>query len=157
MRYCVFSDSHGHADAMLQAIEREQPEAMFFLGDGERELSRVEAAFPDLAVYAVQGNCDYWSELPSYLLCELDNGKAVFFTHGHLFGVKRDPAFTDLVSAALQCGADIALFGHTHEAHLDETDGVTLLNPGSIGGFGEASYAVIETEGDGFTARIVRV
>ena len=157
MRYCVFSDSHGHAEPMLQAIHDEQPDAMFFLGDGERELQQVEQAFPTLAIYAVQGNCDYWSELPSYLLCALDNGKAVFFTHGHLFGVKRDPEYTELTAAALHCAADIALFGHTHEAHLGETDGVTLLNPGSIGGFGDASYAVIETEGGDFTARIVRV
>ena len=142
---------------MLQAIRAERPEAVFFLGDGERELRQVEKVFPALPIYAVQGNCDYWSELPSYLLCELEGGKTVFFTHGHLFGVKGDPEFSNLISAALQCGADIALFGHTHEPYLGETDGVTLLNPGSIGGFGETSYAVIETAGETFTARIVKI
>lgn len=155
MRYCVFSDSHGYDKRMLQTVRDEAPEAMFFLGDGERDLKRIEKEFPDLPIYAVQGNCDYWSDLPNYLLCELDNGKAVFFTHGHLFGVKRDPEYTELIGAALQCGADIALFGHTHEAYLDEVDGVTILNPGSIGEFGEPSYAVIETDGADFTVKIV--
>lgn len=153
MRYCVFSDSHLWADGMLRAIEAERPDAMFFLGDGERDLQLVERRLPDLPVYAVRGNCDSWSELPNWLLCELDNGKTVFFTHGHLFGVKRDPEFTDLIEAALSCGADIALFGHTHEAYLDEVNGLTILNPGSIGDYGENTYAVIETTADGFTVR----
>lgn len=153
MRYCVFSDSHQSADGMLRAIEAEQPDAMFFLGDGERDLSLVERRFPELPVYAVQGNCDYWSDLPNWLLCELDNGKKVFFTHGHLFAVKRDPEFTALIEAALSCEADIALFGHTHEPYLDEVDGLTVLNPGSIGNYGDSTYAVIDTAGDGFTVR----
>ena len=55
MRYCVFSDSHGHADAMLQAIEREQPEVWMLVnnsgcgylgnvGEGELDLPSILSA-----------------------------------------------------------------------------------------------------------------
>ena len=58
MKFCVFSDSHNHTEHMLLALGQERPDAMLFLGDGERDLAAVFKRFPNLPVYAVQGNCD---------------------------------------------------------------------------------------------------
>ena len=156
MKYCVFSDSHGHPDKMLEAIGAENPAAVLFLGDGERDLEAVADEYPALPLYAVRGNCDYGSDLPPALVCELD-GVGAFLTHGHLFGVKRDPMLTDLCEAAASYGAQLALFGHTHEAYLDDRGDLTLLNPGAIGAWGIASYAVVETTDGGFHARLIEI
>ena len=154
MKFCVFSDSHNHTEHMLLALGQEQPDAMLFLGDGERDLKAVYKRFPELPVYAVQGNCDYFSDLPQWLTCELD-GVPALFTHGHLFGVKR--GLEELCDAAKSVGARIVLFGHTHEAYLREDGELTILNPGSIGDYGENTYGVIETENGSFTARIEEI
>ena len=154
MKFCVFSDSHNHTEHMLLALGQEQPDAMLFLGDGERDLAAVTKRWPNLPVYAVRGNCDYYSDLPQWLTCELD-GIPVLFTHGHLFGVKYD--LIELEDAARSVGARIVLFGHTHEAYLREDEELTILNPGSIGDYGINTYAVIETDNGAFTARIEEI
>ena len=154
MKFCVFSDSHNRSEHMLLALGQEQPDAMLFLGDGERDLEAVYSRFPNLPVYAVQGNCDFWSELPEYLCAELD-GVPVFFTHGHLFGVKY--GLEELESAARSVGARIVIFGHTHEAYLREDEELTVLNPGSIGSYGDHTYAVIRTDGDAFRITIEEI
>ena len=154
MQFCIFSDSHNRSEQMLLALGLEKPDAMLFLGDGERDLEEVYERFPNLPVYAVRGNCDYWSELPEYLCAELD-AVPVFFTHGHLFGVKRD--LIELESAARSLDARIVLFGHTHEAYLREDEELTVLNPGSIGDYGAHTYAVIETDNGAFTVRIEEI
>ena len=151
MKACVFSDSHGYAANMISAIELEKPDFCFFLGDGERDLARLEAKFPGLPVYAVRGNCDFGTELKNVLICEVE-GIRVFMTHGHLSYVKYDYRLETLISQALEAEADIALFGHTHSQHLSESNGVTLLNPGSVGRGYYPGYAVLEFENGKFRA-----
>ena len=130
---------------MFAAIELENPDACFFLGDGERDIARVIEEYPDLPVYAVSGNCDFRTDLSSSLFCEI-GGVRIFATHGHLSRVKYDYDLETLTSQAVEAGADIALFGHTHSQQLCESRGVTLLNPGSIGRGYYPSYAVLTIE-----------
>ena len=50
--------------------------------------------------------------------------------------------------AAREAGADILLFGHTHEPLCDFYDGLWILNPGSCRGGFRPTYGVISlTEG----------
>ena len=142
MKVCVFSDSHGYTGNMTAAIELERPDMCFFLGDGERDIARVMEKYPEMPVYVVRGNCDLWSKESSAISCEIE-GVKIFATHGHLSYVKHDFGFETLTSQALEEGADIALFGHTHRQHLSESYGVTLLNPGSIGQGYYPGYAVL--------------
>ena len=76
----------------------------------------------------------------------------VFLTHGHLFGVKS--GLDTLAAAAKDMGAQLALFGHTHQALLEERNGVTLLNPGAAGRFGRSSYAVVELANGKFSCQL---
>ncbi len=147
MKFIVFSDSHGVADNMLRAVRLEKPDLCFFLGDGEHDLAKLHRHFPGLPIHAVRGNCDVLSTLPRTLCCAA-GGKRIYAVHGHLHGVKHDPVYRELCEAALEEGADIVLFGHTHEPFLDRSMGMELLNPGSIGPTTRPSYGLIRINGD---------
>ena len=145
MKACVFSDSHGYAGNMVAAIELEKPDICFFLGDGERDIASITEKYPELPVYAVRGNCDFRSAAKKVLICVVD-GVKIFMTHGHLSYVKHDYNLETLTSQAIEAGADVALFGHTHCQHLSDNQGVMLVNPGSIGRGYYPSYAVLNIE-----------
>lgn len=49
--------------------------------------------------------------------------------HGHKYGVKR--SLETLKAAARKKGADILLYGHTHERFCSYEDGLYIMNPGS--------------------------
>lgn len=153
MKACVFSDSHGLVGHMITAIKLEKPDICFFLGDGERDLARLEDNFPDLPIYAVRGNCDFNTDLQRLILCNVE-GVIIFATHGHLSNVKREDDFRTLIYQAKEAGADIALFGHTHYQYLAEHDGITLLNPGSAGYGYYPGYAILNIENGTFTAEL---
>ncbi len=144
MEILIFSDSHGRADRMHEALERQlrRPDAVFFAGDGLRDLERLDFGRAD--VYAVCGNCDFFSAsaAPTERCVQLADHK-FFLTHGHLYGAKH--GYGSLLRRAAELGADIVLFGHTHlpcceslpaGTQLGEitlTRRLYLFNPGSIG------------------------
>lgn len=71
MKILVFSDSHGRLGLMLDAIEKERPQRVFFLGDNYRDGQALADACPDLAIDMVQGNCDFCAG-PDELLVEAE-------------------------------------------------------------------------------------
>lgn len=155
MKILVFSDSHGSAYKMEEAVRAENPDFVFFLGDGEGDLHVLTNAFPQLPVQAVRGNCDLYSSLPAERLCVL-GGFRFFLTHGHHYGVKYERDFHSLAEQARANGAQAALFGHTHEAYLEQMDGLLLMNPGSARGYG-ASCGVLEIREGKLLPRIRRL
>ena len=72
----------------------------------------------------------------------------VFYTHGHNYGVKSN--LYTLAREAKSRGCQIALYGHTHRPSIDEVDGITLINPGSlqraVGEGGSYAYLVVHKE-----------
>ena len=54
----------------------------------------------------------------------------MFLTHGHYYYVNSRKDF--IRSAAIQRGAKIALFGHTHVPYLEEDGEILVANPGSL-------------------------
>ena len=148
MRVGVFSDSHGDHEALDELLERMGAlDAVCFLGDVARDAEHLRerlAAMPNQPVlYAVRGNNDYYytCTLPWDLLIEL-GGVRIYMTHGH-----RLVSLMNLAYKAQECGAQVALFGHTHQALCETVQGVLLLNPGSAGNFcrgGRARASVLE-------------
>ena len=51
-------------------------------------------------------------------------------------------------------GAQLALFGHTHRALLEEQDGLWLMNPGACGAGRSDFGEIITDEHGGFTCRL---
>lgn len=146
MRILILSDSHGNIDNMVLAAERTQPDQLIHLGDLVRDGDELSRRFPSIPLAQVCGNCDCYdlnANAPSELLPEFE-GHLFFLTHGHNYHVKS--SLLSLEYAALEKGAKVCLFGHTHRPFLSTQNGLTLLNPGSIGSRYEPSFAVIEIE-----------
>lgn len=142
MTVVILSDSHGLLDYMYMAVETIRPDAVIHLGDCWRDGVKLQERFPEIPVYHVPGNVDFGCDAPRELHLTLE-GHRVMACHGDRYSVKLTLA--RLEHAAREAGAELALYGHTHQAKLEKREGVTLLNPGSIGSprqWGDFSYAV---------------
>ena len=125
----VISDTHGRTKYLEKILPMVQPiDQLLHLGDVGNDVDYIEV-IAECPCCFVAGNNDYYSNLPRERLIKL-NGVSIFMTHGHYHYVN---ARKDMIkSAAVQRGADIALFGHTHVPYLEEQDGILVANPGSI-------------------------
>lgn len=130
MKIIVFSDSHRELDHMRDVIKREKPDYVFHLGDHDTDAEQISREFQLLPVAMVRGNCDGWSDTSKTLTLNV-GGIRFFLCHGHTLGVKT--SYMRAIFAAREQGADVLLFGHTHIAERDESNGLKLLNPGSCG------------------------
>lgn len=146
MEALIFSDSHGRVRAMKAAIDRQLtlPDAIFFLGDGLRDTS--DPIFDATPLYAVRGNCDWflgYDDTPSERVMKWA-GLTLLLTHGHEYNVKSGTGA--LLLRAMDVGADVVLFGHTHVPICERIPAgslsrggvpyprdIWLFNPGSIG------------------------
>lgn len=136
----VVSDSHGDVENMCRAVELTRPALLLHLGDGWRDAEALARRFPDLPMERVPGNCDFRADERAERIVEIE-GRRVMLCHGHTLGVKTDLGM--FLRAALEYGADAALFGHTHKPFVDIRRGVVLLNPGSIGNRVRPTYGTL--------------
>ncbi len=137
MKALIFSDSHGMSSHICWAIEdNPDTDLIIFAGDVQRDIEEVMYIYPRIPCAYVLGNNDYFiHDVPYERFFEF-GGKKIFLTHGHKYGVKLSPA--TVVSEAKKRGADICVFGHTHNRYLDIGD-ICVVNPGSA----RTSYAVL--------------
>ena len=146
MKYLFASDLHGSrtaAEAVLARMEAEKADRLILLGDllyhGPRndlpeayDPRAVIRLFNDMPVrpLAVRGNCDAEIDqmvlefpiMADYALLPLVNGNTAFLTHGHLFNLGQRPPYRH---------GDLIIHGHTHVHTVEQSDGLTYLNPGS--------------------------
>ena len=131
MLIAVISDTHKNQrsiDIAKNHIKEANADIIIHLGDGIEDVEPLKEEFSG-KVYAVEGNCDTLNKYPKENLIEV-NGKKIYFTHGDLYGVKKGLDNLRLKGKAV--GADIVLFGHTHQPFKEEKNGMLLMNPGSI-------------------------
>ena len=149
----VLSDSHGGRAAIERVLMKESKsiDALIFLGDGLRDLELALTLCPKLRAYSVAGNCDYGALEPTDGLAAFD-GVVIFYTHGHMYGVKYD--LDTLADAASARGAEVALFGHSHLPHAQTRNKVCLFNPGSCVGCytGTDTYGILTLDEGKVTA-----
>lgn len=147
----VFSDSHGRINRALEIIKKyPKAEAVFHCGDicGDEEKLRQATPHP---VCIVKGNGDYYGDLRDSIVTTF-GGKKIAMCHGHrhiIYGGEIDA----LKYWGMEQGADIVLFGHTHMPFVEQSSGLTLLNPGSITRPRQSdfipTYAVLEIDDKG--------
>ena len=96
----ILSDSHNSTGAVERILHAESDAtAVIFLGDGLRDLEEALTFYPKMKVYAVAGNCDFGALEPLDGLAAFDQ-VVVFYTHGHMYGVKYDlDTLTDAAAA----------------------------------------------------------
>ena len=99
---------------------------MFFLGDGLGDLG--DYIYLD-NVYAVSGNCDFFSSVENEKIVTLNN-KKIFFTHGNKYGVKI--SLDNIISEGKNINADFIFFGHTHKKVALQYGNMYIINPGSF-------------------------
>ena len=148
LKILVFSDSHRSLAGMYHAIERQQPQQIIHLGDLMEDAEEVAYAYPKLPFCMVPGNCDGWTSVEAIKQITL-GGKSILLSHGHLWGVKS--GYNRAFAQARAVGADILLFGHTHQALCRQLeDGLWVLNPGSS----RSTYGLITLDETGISCSI---
>ena len=153
MKAAVFSDTHGNIAAACRAVRSCRPDVILHLGDYERDADAIRAQFPDIPLYGVCGNCDMRAKSPAALTVELGPVRA-FLTHGHLYDVKWSGP-DRVIWAAMEAGAKLALYGHTHIPDQVTAGGITALNPGSAGTGRNPTWALVEIfDNGGFACEI---
>ena len=86
----ILSDSHGSTQAVRRILAAEKDAgAVIFLGDGLHDLELALTEAPKTRVYSVAGNCDFGALEPLDGLAAFDS-VVIFYTHGHMYGVKYD-------------------------------------------------------------------
>lgn len=150
MKILIISDSHGRVANLEKVIQKVSPiDLMLHLGDyesGEDYISLL-ASCP---VEFVAGNNDFFADVPKEKIIVLGN-HTILMTHGHRYGVNFGTG--RIKEAALERGADIVLYGHTHRPVIDLGTSVWAVNPGSISQprqeNGKPSYIIMEIDPKG--------
>ena len=131
LRLGIVSDSHDTPvwlEPFLALANRERYDAVFHLGDGRGDV-RWLAKRLNMPLISVAGNCDYGSSGPREAL-ETFEGHRILAVHGHKYDVRW--GLERLSYRAEELCADIALYGHTHEAQASFVGPVLTLNPGAL-------------------------
>ena len=126
MKVVVFSDAHGNKEAVKRIIEF-NPDAGYVISLGDSELKH--SFLLDLDIVAIKGNYPRDGGFAYESILELE-GKRLFLTHGHKYGVSTD--MRKLLAKGMETEVDVVLYGHTHVPKFDNVAGVFYLNPGSI-------------------------
>ena len=134
MKILILSDTHRFHMNYDKVLEREgNIDMLIHLGDVEGGEYYIEET-AGCPVHMVAGNNDFFSPLPKEEDFYIGN-KKVFITHGHHYFVSR--GLNRIIVEGAKRGADIIMYGHTHQPtleHVDRSNGenMLILNPGSI-------------------------
>lgn len=150
MKILVVSDSHGRFTNLEKVSEKVGPlDLVLHLGDFESGEEYIGALF-SCPVEFVAGNNDFFAGVPKEKMLVLGR-HTVLMTHGHRYGVNFGNG--RIKEIALQQGADIVLYGHTHRPVIDLSTGVWAVNPGSISQprqeNGKPSFIIMDIDSNG--------
>lgn len=127
----LVSDSHGRFGALEKMADAEpHVGAWIHAGDYSRDGDDL-ALYTDVPVFSVLGNNDLWgdSNAPERRVVTWQ-GVRIAVIHGHQwYGERRMKKLLELGRTA---DASLVVFGHSHRRFLEEEQGITLVNPGSI-------------------------
>lgn len=128
MKILVVSDTHSQLDTLQMVLSRGKYDKIFHLGDSEGDELKI-SLMSGIPLEIVRGNCDIFSQLSDTIITSIA-GNNIMLTHGHRYYVKS--GHDELVRAARQNGAKYVFYGHTHKPFLQNIDGITVANPGSL-------------------------
>ncbi|HBA97985.1 MAG TPA: YfcE family phosphodiesterase [Lachnospiraceae bacterium] len=126
----IVSDTHGDNTNLRKAVAnmKDSIDLMIHLGDMVCSLDVIRE-IAGCPVEMVKGNSDSCCGLQSAKLIDIAGHKA-FITHGHIYGGAW--GIDTMKDIARENGAEIVMFGHTHEPLIERSHDITVLNPGSL-------------------------
>lgn len=134
----VISDTHNLLFEYPRIFDiMDECDYIIHLGDGSGDISALIKSYRGKVVY-VRGNNDNCGEREKIFTAE---GVDILLTHGDAYSVKY--TYSGLVERALETGVKYVMYGHTHEADIHSENGITLINPGSLGFGGTYCYCVV--------------
>ncbi len=149
MKYLVVSDNHGDHNILVEIVNRYVGTVDHMFHCGDSELKASDELWEHFTV--VGGNCDYDPEYKMEQVVTIGQD-VIYLTHGHRSNVQF--GLTTLSLQAQEAGANIALFGHIHQAVAEMDKKRLFVNPGSIsqprGPVQIPSYAIIDSEEAGY-------
>ncbi|NOX54915.1 MAG: metallophosphoesterase [Planctomycetes bacterium] len=153
----VLSDTHDHLDRLAAALRHFREagvEAVLHAGDLVAPFAAKTLKQWTGPLYVVYGNNDGERKGLKSVLPQITDGPIPVDCGGRRISLDHYPPSTERPAVE---GADIVIFGHTHELSNEQRDGVLYLNPGECCGWvnGRATVAVLDT--DKLEARIVDV
>lgn len=125
MKILMMSDTHQLVEEVIKIKAAHPVDYMIHCGDSELPMHHEALE----GMLTVKGNCDIDGLLPELMIQEIA-GWRLLLTHGHRYGVKN--TLQRLHYAALEHGAQIVCFGHTHLLYVEKVEDVLYINPGSI-------------------------
>lgn len=154
MRILVVSDTHGNWLAPLQCLSGNQVDLIIHLGDhisDAKELVKVA----DAPVIMVPGNCDHDAQEPREL-SHTFKGHKFLLSHGDNYRVKA--GYEPLLKRAKESGSSVILCGHTHIPLVQKSDGILLINPGTLmAASSQKSCAILQVTISKVTAEIIHL
>ena len=145
MRILVLSDSHGNVENMIRCVDLAEPGAILHLGDCRHDAEALHRHYPGIPMQCVPGNCDWGAVDAPEVLTEY-GGVRILMMHGHTRHVKAGAM--SAVFAAREMGAQILLYGHTHQPLVDFDGTLWVMNPGSVGRGSPCTYGIISITKD---------
>ena len=155
MNIGVISDTHRVRSSIEQlGAKIREADTLIHLGDNVDDIDIIRKYYKG-KIINVKGNCDFTTSVPNDRL-ERIAGKNIFLTHGHRYCVKENLSM--LRYKALETGADIVLYGHTHIAKIDFEEGIWYINPGSasLPRDGDRSYVIISINKENIEPKLIR-
>jgi len=130
LAWLIISDTHEKTDNLAVLLKRYayQVQGVLHLGDHDYDLLQFADTYA-LPLYTVAGNCDDESLSPRERVVTL-GGHRVFMAHGDRYNVGMGT--NRILQRARAQEAVVCLYGHTHISACEETDGILLMNPGSL-------------------------
>lgn len=129
MKILIVSDTHRNNTNFLKVVEKTAPvDLIVHCGDveGSEVLISRAAGCP---VEIVQGNNDFFSDLPREKEFTI-GGYKVWLTHGHHYYIAMNNEI--IKEEARNRNVDIVMCGHTHKPVVEIGNDITLINPGSL-------------------------
>jgi uncharacterized protein len=150
MKFLIISDIHDNLVNLKKSIfwgKNEKVENAICCGDvvNAETLKYLSENFK--IIYLVRGNLEIYdeSEIKKYKNINYLNRFGVFEVDGRAIGACHEPWFIKNVLEIKKC--EVIFYGHTHEPWIEEKDGITMANPGTLGGvFNKASFAIFDGE-----------
>ena len=154
MKLYVLSDTHGRIEKAVAIYKKlHSIDLIIHLGDLVSDSMKI-SELTGSPMISVKGNNDFFHKKEDFRILETEYGN-LFLTHGHIQGVKF--GLQKLLYRTLELNCKAVLFGHTHIPLFTESNGVYLLNPGSLTlpmDSSSGSYAIVNTSADEFSASI---